>query len=123
MLIEFIKPDFEFEDSRGSLKQLVHKGWNQINYITSVADAFRGNHYHKLNKEAFFIIKGSLKLSVSTLDNVQHEEYNIKTGDCFIIYPNINHSFHFTEDTALISMYDKGVERPDGQKDILQVKE
>ena len=46
MLIEFIKPDFDFTDDRGSLTQLVHKGWNQVNYITSVGGAFRGNHYH-----------------------------------------------------------------------------
>ena len=51
MLIEFIKPDFSFTDDRGSLTQLVHKGWNQVNYITSVGGAFRGNHYHKNNTE------------------------------------------------------------------------
>ena len=51
MLIEFIKPDFEFADDRGALTQLVHGGWNQVNYITSVAGAFRGDHYHLQNKE------------------------------------------------------------------------
>ena len=56
MLIEFIKPDFEFADDRGALTQLVHGGWKQVNYITSVAGAFRGNHYHLQNKEAFFIM-------------------------------------------------------------------
>ena len=58
MLIEYIKPDFEFSDERGTLRQLVHTGWKQVNYITSVIGSFRGNNYHKKNTEAFFVISG-----------------------------------------------------------------
>lgn len=118
MLVEFIKPDFEFEDARGSLKQLVHNGWQQVNYITSVAGAFRGNHYHKENAEAFFVINGRFHLIAETLDKAQIEEYEMKTGDFFVIKPNINHSFDFVENTSLISLYSLGVEKPDGTKDI-----
>ena len=53
MLIKFIKPDFEFSDDRGSLKQLVHNGWKQVNYITSVEGSFRGDHYHRKIKRLF----------------------------------------------------------------------
>lgn len=118
MLVEFIKPDFEFEDARGSLKQLVHEGWKQVNYITSVAGAFRGNHYHKENTEAFFVINGRFRLIAETLDKSQTEEYEMKSGDFFIIKPNINHSFDYLEDTSLISFYNLGVEKADGTKDI-----
>ena len=118
MLIEFIKPDFEFEDARGSLKQLVHKDWKQVNYITSVSGAFRGNHYHKENTEAFFVISGRFKLIATTLDGSQKEEYEMKGGDFFVVKPNINHSFDYLEPTQLISFYDKGVEKSDGSKDI-----
>lgn len=118
MLIEFIKPDFEFSDDRGSLKQLVHTGWKQVNYITSVAGAFRGNHYHKENTEAFFVINGRFRLIAETLDKSQTEEYEMKSGDFFIIKPNINHSFDYLEDTSLISFYNLGVEKADGTKDI-----
>ena len=118
MLIAFIKPDFEFEDARGSLKQLVHDGWKQVNYITSVAGAFRGNHYHKENVEAFFVINGRFKLVAETLDKSKKEEYEMKTGDFFVVRLNVNHSFDYLEPTQLISFYDKGVENPDGSKDI-----
>ena len=118
MLIEFIKPDFEFADNRGSLKQLVHKGWNQVNYITSVAGAFRGNHYHKTNVEAFYVISGEFKLIAESLDGKEHEEYIMKAGDFFIIKPFVNHSFNYTIDTQMISFYDKGVESSNGTKDI-----
>ena len=64
MLIEFVKPDFTYQNEAGCLNQLVHDGWKQINAITSVAESTRGGHYHKFNKEQFFIIDGSFKLIV-----------------------------------------------------------
>lgn len=56
-MIEFIKPDFSFADERGALTQLCREGWKQINVTSSKAGVFRGGHYHKNNKEAFYIIK------------------------------------------------------------------
>lgn len=117
MLIEFIKPDFAFTDDRGSLTQLVHKGWNQVNYITSVGGAFRGNHYHKNNIEAFYVIAGEFKLIAESVDGTQREEHNMKSGDFFIVKPYTNHSFEYIKDSQLISFYDKGFENPDGSKD------
>ena len=120
MLIEFIKPDFEFADDRGALTQLVHQGWKQVNYITSVAGAFRGDHYHVQNKEAFYVISGEFKLVLKHNATGEQESHLIKAGDFFIINPDITHSFDYTKDTQLISFYDKGVELPDGTKDILK---
>ena len=120
MLIEFIKPDFEFTDDRGSLCQLVHEGWKQVNYITSVAGAFRGDHYHVENKEAFYVISGGFKLSLRHNQTGEKADYDIKAGDFFIIYPNVMHSFDYIQDTALISFYNKGVGLPDGTKDIVK---
>lgn len=119
MLIRFLKPDFEFADTRGSLTQLVHSGWNQVNYITSVAGAIRGGHFHRCNTEAFYVITGKFHLLVESSDRKQHEEYTMKEGDFFTIPPLVAHSFIFLSDTMLISMYDRGVELPDGDKDIL----
>lgn len=118
MLIEFIQPDFQFEDARGCLKQLIHDGWKQVNYISSVAGAFRGNHWHQRNKEAFFVISGRFDLSLEHTRTHEEESYLMKAGDFFIIPPNVSHSFLFTDDTQLISLYDEGVENEDGSKDI-----
>ncbi|WP_428045583.1 cupin domain-containing protein [Candidatus Avelusimicrobium fimicolum] len=118
MLIKFIKPDFEFSDDRGSLKQLVHNGWKQVNYITSVEGSFRGDHYHKENQEAFFVISGEFELTLEHIKTHEKAHYTLKKGDFFIIYPEVMHSFLYKKDTSLISMYNYGVERPDGEKDI-----
>ena len=114
--IDFLQPDFVFENSAGSLKQLVHDGWKQVNIITSVGGSVRGGHYHKYNKEAFYIITGSFKLIVWLRD--QKEEYQIKAGDFFLINENVFHTFEYSEDTWLISMYSNGVEMDENTKDI-----
>ncbi len=118
MLIEFIKPDFEFADDRGSLRQLVHDGWKQVNYIVSKAGSFRGNHYHKENREAFFVISGSFKFTAESADGTAKENYSMKAGDFFVVPHYVNHSFDYIEDTELISLYSNGVEKADGTKDI-----
>ena len=37
----------------------------------------------------------------------------------FIIEPNVMHRFVYHEDSTLVAFYDKGVELPDGTKDII----
>ena len=111
MLYE-IKEDFRFADNRGCLVQLIHDGYQQINVITSKKGVTRGGHYHKENKEAFYIISGQL---VVTVNGTSHR---FKAGGFFGIEENDLHSFFFEKDTVLVSMYSKGVERQDGTKDI-----
>ena len=116
MLIEILSPDFEFSDERGCLTQLVHQGYNQFNIIFSKKDIVRGNHYHKENREVFFVITGSFKVIAEK--DFKREEYLFNAGDMFLIPPYVMHSFYYIEDTWLASMYDIGVEHSDGSKDI-----
>ena len=117
MLIEFLKKDFEFVDERGTIIQLVHDNWKQINFIITHAGVERGNHYHKNNEEAFFIISGEFELTLEDISSGEKELHIIKEGDFFVIKRNINHGFKYTKDTKLISMYSNGVEE-NGAKDI-----
>ena len=116
MLIEITKPDFVFENESGCLKQLVHDGWKQINVITSLAGSTRGGHYHKYNKEGFYIIEGRFLLS--TWKESEKETYEMKAGDMFVIPPYVFHTFDYHEDTVLVSMYSNGVELSETEKDI-----
>lgn len=119
MLITFIKPDFVFKNDAGCLVQLVHEGWKQINVISSNAGAVRGNHYHKFNKECFYIIEGAFKLTLKK-DNIV-EEYEIKSNDMFYINPFVIHTFSYTKNTILVSMYDNGIEIGEDEKDIWSI--
>lgn len=63
-LIEFLEPDFKFETDNGLLVQLVHEDWKQVNAIFLKGNGVRGGHYHKFNKEAFYVLSGAFKLVV-----------------------------------------------------------
>ena len=127
-MINILKPNFVYGDERGMLTQLIREGYKQVNVIESVKGAERGNHYHKLNKEAFFVIRGRLLLHI---ENLKLSEVNntekcrtceFAQGDMLEILPYVNHSFTFLEDTLLVSLYDQGVELNGQQKDIYQIK-
>ncbi len=111
-MLKVLPLDFQFTDGRGTLRQLVHDGYRQVNVITSKQGTVRGNHYHKLNGEAFFIVSGFLEVTVNG------ESRAFRQGDFFGIEAFDIHSFYFLEDTILVSMYTQGVELPDGTKDI-----
>ena len=115
MLINILKPDFQFDDQRGSLVQLVHKGYSQVNAVTTKAGVFRGGHYHKINHEIFYVISGEFRFTAEK-DGLK-EEYIFKSGDMFEVLPYVFHSFDYTKDTVLVAMYDKGVEMEDGRMD------
>lgn len=116
MLIEIIKPNCKIVNENGVLIQLVRNGWNQVNVIHSKKNSKRGGHFHKINREAFYIISGKFRLDVS--DEKNKESYTFGIGDMFIIQPYVIHNFEFMEDTILVSMYDKGVELPRALMDI-----
>lgn len=117
MMIEILKPDFQFKNESGLLVQLVRDEWKQVNVISSVKGSVRGGHYHKYNKEAFYLIKGAFGLDVWNEEGV-HEQYCFKSGDMFMVKENISHKFAYTEDTILVALYSQGVELDNDSKDI-----
>ena len=116
-MIKIIEPDFVFDDERGSLVQLVRQGYKQINVVTSKAGFERGGHYHALNREGFYVVDGFF--TVEAKKDGQTLRFTFKKGDMFIIEPNVIHTFNYIEDSVLVAFYDRGVENPDGTKDII----
>lgn len=116
-MVKIIKPDFIFEDERGTLIQLFREGFKQVNVVTSKAGVVRGNHCHNINREGFFVVDGSFTLEVHCGEN--KARYDFKKGDMFVIEPKVMHSFFYHENTTLVGFYDIGVELPDGTKDII----
>ncbi|MBQ7595032.1 MAG: cupin domain-containing protein [Clostridia bacterium] len=116
-MIEILKPDFVHDDDRGSLVQLVHGGYDQVNAVFTKKGTVRGNfHYHKTNDEVFYIMSGKVNVTVRQSDETQ--KFSFKKGDMFRINAGVRHSFEYIEDTYLVVLYTGGVELPDGTKDI-----
>ena len=115
-LYETRKVDFRHQDWRGSLVQLVHGGFNQINVLESKSGAARGSHYHKRAIEAFYVVSGCVV--VRLWDKEKEEVVTFRQGDFFEIHPFILHNMYFPEDCLMVQMYDTPVENEDGTKDI-----
>ena len=113
--------DFRHEDARGSLVQLVHSGFEQINVLNSKSGATRGAHFHKRAVEAFYVVTGRVKVSLK--DHNSEELVLFGQGDFFEIHPFVLHNMFFPEDCLMIQMYDIPVENNDGTKDIFMESE
>ena len=117
-MYKILTPDFCHEDTRGALVQLVHEGYKQVNVVFSKGGTVRGGHYHRWNREAFYVIEGVCE--VTLLERNSEETRVFSTGEFFLIEPNVGHIFHYLEDTILVGLYDKGVETDDGI-DIIEI--
>jgi quercetin dioxygenase-like cupin family protein len=115
-LFTILNPDFTHTDERGKLVQLCKSGYNQINVLYTKAGTLRGEHCHKINTEAFYIISGSL--TATLIKGEISTEKTFIAGDFFSIPPFVKHSMIFNEDTVMVAMYDKTVELENNQKDI-----
>ena len=118
-MLQLLAPDFIHIDERGKLVQLCKSGYKQINVLYNKAGIIRGEHYHKICKEAFFVVNGSVKICL--YNNNESKEYKFSNGDFFVIEPQTIHSLFFPEDCILIALYDKAVELECGGKDIYGV--
>ena len=110
------KIDFQHVDERGSLSQLIHDGFKQINVLESKKGVERGSHFHKESVEAFYVISGSVK--VTLWNKNEKEEVVFNKGDFFEIHPFVLHNMLFLSDCLMVQMYDEPVEKEDGTKDI-----
>ncbi len=113
--------DFQHKDRRGSLTQLIHEGFAQINVLESKTGAERGAHFHKNSIEAFYLVTGSVE--VEFIGKEAKEKVTFKQGDFFEIHPLVLHNMYFPEDCLMVQMYDKPVENEDGTKDIFMEEE
>lgn len=115
-LYQKLAADFMFADSRGSLTQLIHEGYQQVNLLESRKGSVRGGHYHKDSSEAFFVVNGSVDVTLKK--GSSQEIVKFKRNDFFLIEPGTTHAMSFCEDCTLIALYDVPIEKSDGTKDI-----
>ena len=115
-LVRVLHTDFEFADDRGRLTQLVHEGFQQINVLTTKRGVTRGGHFHRISREAFYVISGCVEVTLRTEDRTESAAFH--AGDFFAVEPFVSHSMFFPEDCVMVQMYDRPVEQPGGGKDI-----
>ena len=104
--------DFQHKDDRGILTQLIHEGYQQINILESLKGVIRGEHFHKISTEAFYLIYGSVK--VEFMRDGEKKVVTFNKGDFFEIPPLVIHTMIFNEDCLMVQMYDVPVKNDKG---------
>jgi dTDP-4-dehydrorhamnose reductase len=119
---DLVSPYFCSVDNRGKMIG-VFQGlkWEEINYVESIKDSVRGNHYHKETTEGFFVIDGKIKVTlVDTVKNLKRT-FVAKKGNILIITPCTVHTFEMLENSSWINMLSKTLKS--NQQDIRSVKQ
>ena len=118
-MIKTLFPEFSHIDNRGSLTQLVSRGYSQINILVSNSGVTRGGHFHKVCREAFYVIEGTVKVTAENGEDFCEQIF--RQGDFFEIYPDTVHEMYFPERCIMAVLYDKPIETKSG-KDIYERK-
>src|ERR1043165_4721760 len=53
----------------------------------------RGNHFHKLRHEYFYLISGEVELYLKDLASGEQVNVTLRPGDLFVVEPEIVHSY------------------------------
>ena len=64
-----------------------------LNYVELREGKPRGNHYHKLRHESFYVISGELELRIHDLGTSERNSITMRSGDFARIDPEIVHTF------------------------------
>jgi len=116
---DLISPYFYFKDERGRIHGIIRGySWEEINYVESLKQQVRGNHYHKKTVEGFYIIEGEIKVILKELPEGKNKEFIVTAGDAFMIKPGTLHTFEILEDSKWINMLSKPM--GDVDKDIFK---
>lgn len=79
---------------QGELAQ-IHDGPDGMRYIAFVelrAGAVRGNHFHKVKQEWFYVCQGEVLLKVGDPASDARETIPVRAGDLVFIPPGVAHS-------------------------------
>ena len=104
-MTRIIKPNFEYRDDRGVLREILRNNtWQQLNEYERKKKSIAGNHYHKDMSEFFYVVSGSMDVILYNVKTKVRTEFAAKKGDAFTVEPFEVHTLVFTEDSVFITL-------------------
>lgn len=102
--MQLCAPEFVHADSRRTLKQLLTEDIKQINHYEAKKGSILGDHFHKITREFFYIIKGTIyynKLKIINKNNL------------FVVEPGENHCIECLTEVQMMSFLTKAYTKED----------
>jgi dTDP-4-dehydrorhamnose 3,5-epimerase-like enzyme len=92
-----------WKEERGEFAQISYKEEIRHLALFEIRKGFsRGNHYHEVKEEIFYVASGKMRALFLDMDNLQREEVVLEMGDKIRIKPRCAHIFHGSEDTLVV---------------------
>jgi quercetin dioxygenase-like cupin family protein len=89
-----------YEDSRGTITDLIEENVNSVTKVTFSSGAVRGNHVHKQTTQWTYVLYGSLIAYSEENGEVVSEVFN--EGDFFVSLPNSPHAMKAVDSAAIL---------------------
>ena len=110
--MRFVEPYFISKDERGDFKGISRNlKLEEINIINTNANQVRGNHFHTKTKELFYLINGTIRLTVKTLSGEIVYDDTVEAGKIFVIDENLLHTIYSITDTTWINALTKKMDQ------------
>ena len=94
--------EYSRTDERGTLVQVSTGDWKQLNHLIIKKGKMFGGHYHKLKKELFYCLGGKVIMKVERDGTIFN--FELITGDSFLIEPLDKHTIFAYEDSELMEL-------------------
>lgn len=98
-------PEYERNDVRGLFQEIISTGpWESLIRGEMRKGAIIGNHYHKLTKIFFFLVKGSVRVRTVNVETGTRDEFFLKGAQGTSLLPYESHAIEFLEDSEMIML-------------------
>lgn len=98
-----IEPYQRQEDARGGFLGLTREAWSEVNLVTTRAGGVRGNHYHKLTREMFCVLSGTVRVDIEDTRTGRKTEFDATAGELFLVEPFELHTLSATSDSTWLN--------------------
>lgn len=97
-------------DHRGCFWTALDQPWAEVNYVETLANKVRGNHYHQYTYELFFIISGEIEISIESLQSGERTTFLATKGEQILIEPYELHTFRTKTNAQWIAMLSQKID-------------
>jgi quercetin dioxygenase-like cupin family protein len=120
--IEKIEP--VFSDDRGDIWDILHGDIKHVGFITFKQGAVRGKHYHKIQAQFTFVLKGKIELTTKDLrkENAENRVDIIEPGHVVSIPPMVIHAYKALEDSEILAVTTEMRVEDGYEKDTIRVE-
>jgi UDP-2-acetamido-2,6-beta-L-arabino-hexul-4-ose reductase len=111
-----------FSDQRGDIYDILEDvDIAHVGMVTFKKGVVRGNHYHLISTQYSFVLEGSIKLTISSIDGSEKQEFTLQPGSLSTIPPQKVHTYEALTDARMLDLTTLGRNDNGYEKDTVKL--